>query len=421
MKRLPLTLILLLIGTVMLLGCLRIESKDDKNATTPSPIIIYVNASPQIIVTVTTTVVPTITVTEKIIYPSKQPTPSATPKGGLIDLGERIEYETIDLSKAANADYHHNPFKVGDIAGKSLFPELNSGKINWGTVPFEIAPDYISSGKFNTISTGSERFFSTSVLTGLRRFSSIYLLMGSQLSIGDKVELGSVKVNYQDGEIIETRIVANENIWNYEIDQKFPIPAKEIAWTSKDGNLQLSGLSIKIGEPLKPIGGLTIKKSNIGTDSFAIFAITGVKKFNSKRISHANEEFQNLKYNRIYTTTLPEGAMINYVDEGGKRSFRPEGTFESPIFDGETELVDWKILRWNSLIPQNTGIKIEMRTGNSPKVDRTWSEWTPVENGQNPALGQMFMQWRALLSTTDSMVSPVLKEMIIEYENPSSA
>ncbi|MBI5225162.1 hypothetical protein HY989_04800 [Candidatus Micrarchaeota archaeon] len=407
-------LLLAVFSFLALAGCLQLTSKSEN----PSPQIIYVNATPQVIVTVQQTIVPTIVVTEKVIYPSVSVVPK--PMGGLTNFGERVEFVNFDFSKVANSDYHSNPFFIGNPTAGNYYPDLKAGEIGFEGVPFSISPDYKSSAKWSVLATSGSQFFSANFLTGRTRFSEIYFLLSASFKKGSISELARIRLNYEDGEVQEIPLVANTDVWNYEYDAANPIPKERLVFDSpkSDNSQTLTYIKIKANDPLKPISGITIKKTNAGEDGAAIFAATGVRRFITKQIKHTVTEFQEEKYDRIRTTTLTEGAIINYDSSSGKRIYRADGTFESPILDGETDLAKWKLISWGSIQPNGTKIKIEVRTGMNPKIDGLWSPYQEVQIDSQIPTSARFLQWKATLSTTNSEFSPTLKEMRITFENP---
>ncbi|MFH0971034.1 MAG: hypothetical protein V1835_00555 [Candidatus Micrarchaeota archaeon] len=396
---------------IFLFGCLQIESKKP----TPTPQIIYINASPQVIVTIkeVPTLVPT--VTDRIVIPSVSIKPA--PKGSVEDLGERVDYVQFDISKGANADYRHNPFIIHNSVGRNLFPSLSEGNIYWKKIPFNILPDYASSGIWNVITTAGEDFYSATFSANAERVTEIYLLLAASFRAGDQRELGEIRLNYADGDMQPSKIFSNQDVWNYNPDPEFAIPQDSIAWQTTENNLTqtLTIFNLTIGRRLAPIGGVTIKRTASGENGFTVFAATGLKRFQTRAVTHTQTEFQNLEYNRILVTTLPAGAMINYATEGGMRIYRPEGIFESPSFDGETEFVNWKEISWDSDTPMNTKLQIFVRTA---QVDMPWSEWIEVQRNGDVPEDARYLQWKAVLKTTDSSMTPILKQIRLTYENP---
>lgn len=95
-----------------------------------------------------------------------------------------------------------------------------------------------------------------------------------------------------------------------------------------------------------------------------------------------------------------------------------EGTLESEPYD--TKIISkWGDISWEHNAPESTAISFVTRTGNSSKPDKTWSEWSAeytAASGQRitspPA---RFIQWRAKLTTTDVVATPLLKRVDVAY------
>lgn len=65
--------------------------------------------------------------------------------------------------------------------------------------------------------------------------------------------------------------------------------------------------------------------------------------------------------------------------------------------------------------PSNTNITMFVRFGASPLMgDSSWTGWQPLENGKEYNLANKnYLQWRAELSTTDPLTSPLIKSLSI--------
>src|SRR3989344_6618964 len=338
-------LIGLVLGLILIAGCLRIESKNASPtpSVSPAPQIVYVNVtpSPVVIISIQPSVVPT--VTEKIIYPS--PSKIATPerRGGFRDLGERKEYVKLDISKAANSDNRHDPFRMRTASGEALYPKLQAGELKFGDVPFEIPPSYASTGKWNTITSADPEFYSANIILGRVRLSEVHFLLAGKIPAKDNVGLAEIRLNYEDGEIQPQNVIANTDAWNYEEGGMGSVaPPGRVAWAEEvNGSRRIiSTLAISNKYPIKPLGAIAIKKGETEGFGIAIFAATGVKRFFEKMVTQTQTEFQLDPYRRDYSTALPEGAMINYDDSSGKRLYRPKGTLTAGIFDGEPDIED---------------------------------------------------------------------------------
>ena len=82
------------------------------------------------------------------------------------------------------------------------------------------------------------------------------------------------------------------------------------------------------------------------------------------------------------------------------------GTYESPIHDSGT------VARWGRLTSRTSGGKVTFatRSGNSARPDKTWSDWEPVRDAQNPIIrspNARYIQWRAELSGPGAAVENV--------------
>ncbi|MEE9264718.1 MAG: hypothetical protein V3V11_09700 [Vicinamibacteria bacterium] len=97
---------------------------------------------------------------------------------------------------------------------------------------------------------------------------------------------------------------------------------------------------------------------------------------------------------------------------------RPEGEYRSPIKDTET-VSSWGMVRWDGRSPSGTGLVIRTRTGNSSKPDNTWSDWSApytISDGEQIASPKgRFLQWRAILKTSDSGATPELLKLTAVY------
>ena len=94
---------------------------------------------------------------------------------------------------------------------------------------------------------------------------------------------------------------------------------------------------------------------------------------------------------------------------------RSEGHFDSSVEDFLLHS-RWGHLSWRAEIPGGTEIAFQTRSGNSAEPDETWSQWSPqlARSGMpidSPAA--RFLQYRALLKSSDENLTPVLKEVTI--------
>lgn len=109
-----------------------------------------------------------------------------------------------------------------------------------------------------------------------------------------------------------------------------------------------------------------------------------------------------------------------------REHFRKEGTYLSKVHDAAA-LSRWGVLQveWEQI--SGTKILLETRSGNTEKIDGTWSPWTSVKSKGDSESGRFsfqgliespparFLQWKATLSTQNPDHSPLLKEVSIAY------
>ncbi len=97
---------------------------------------------------------------------------------------------------------------------------------------------------------------------------------------------------------------------------------------------------------------------------------------------------------------------------------RSEGEYRSSIKDTET-VSSWGMVQWESRSPTGTGLVVQTRTGNSSKPDNTWSDWsgpyTISDGEQIKSPRGRFLQWRAIMKTSDSGATPELLKLTAVY------
>jgi len=88
----------------------------------------------------------------------------------------------------------------------------------------------------------------------------------------------------------------------------------------------------------------------------------------------------------------------------------------SSIYDGGA-VTYWRRLSWDDSLPPGAGIKLFVRTGNTPQPDTSWSGWVEIPNGGGiPAsLRARYIQYKAHLTYTNPAYLPVLWEVRVEY------
>ena len=92
-------------------------------------------------------------------------------------------------------------------------------------------------------------------------------------------------------------------------------------------------------------------------------------------------------------------------------SYNASGTLTSSVYDALSQ-VGWGSMRWEEEKPAGTGVRVDVRAGNTPTPGASWSAWTTLGNGATvPFEPSRYLQYRATLSTTAAGVSPEFREI----------
>ena len=80
------------------------------------------------------------------------------------------------------------------------------------------------------------------------------------------------------------------------------------------------------------------------------------------------------------------------------------GIYVSPVLDFLSNSLSYQTLSFVETTPGTTTVSVDLRAGNSPAPDGTWTAWTNFSSGDSLAafIGNRYLQYRATLSTTDA-------------------
>ena len=107
------------------------------------------------------------------------------------------------------------------------------------------------------------------------------------------------------------------------------------------------------------------------------------------------------------------------LDEGGAGTPLPvnwirmtpyatSGAFVSRVFDGGGP-THWTNVRWAATVPATASLAIDVRSGDTPVPDGTWTAFTTLSSsGVAANLTGRYVQYRARLATTDPETTPIL-------------
>ncbi|MDX2302057.1 MAG: DUF4082 domain-containing protein [Microscillaceae bacterium] len=96
------------------------------------------------------------------------------------------------------------------------------------------------------------------------------------------------------------------------------------------------------------------------------------------------------------------------------------GTFISRVFDAGTPKV-WGAASWTVQSPSGTSIQFSQRQGNTATPDGTWTAFAPINsNGADIEGVSRYIQYQAVLNTSDVNLTPILESFAIACENTSN-
>ena len=93
--------------------------------------------------------------------------------------------------------------------------------------------------------------------------------------------------------------------------------------------------------------------------------------------------------------------------------FNSTGAYESPVHDSSS-IARWGRYDWRAELCGQCKVKMETRSGNSSRPDRTWSEWAEVTTNQIKSPNARYLQWRVELAGNPG-TTPVLESVTASY------
>ncbi len=110
---------------------------------------------------------------------------------------------------------------------------------------------------------------------------------------------------------------------------------------------------------------------------------------------------------------------VDNISIMGAYEYIPLGNLTSLIYDAGSSAV-WNSISWGENIPAAaTSISLQTRTGHSPTIDGTWSDWSgelTISGGEPiPSPSARYIQYRAYLGTLDTAYTPALFEVDVSF------
>ncbi len=92
--------------------------------------------------------------------------------------------------------------------------------------------------------------------------------------------------------------------------------------------------------------------------------------------------------------------------------YASSGTYTSKVFDAGS-YTNWSQVNWTAIQPSGTSLDIQVRTGNTPVPDGTWSAFSSIINGGSVGNYTRYLQYRANIASTDNSNTVVLQDFSI--------
>jgi hypothetical protein len=102
------------------------------------------------------------------------------------------------------------------------------------------------------------------------------------------------------------------------------------------------------------------------------------------------------------------------VDWMRMSAYASSGVYTSPVVDAGAA-GQWQNVVWTGDAPAGTTIVIEVRVGDTPAPDASWTAFQPIASGGSIGLTGRYAQYRATLTSTVPSTTPILKEVVLTY------
>ncbi len=176
---------------------------------------------------------------------------------------------------------------------------------------------------------------------------------------------------------------------------------------SPDGNLYArfsDGTAISLGSNL--LGSLHQYRIQWNANNFT-FYVDG----SSTPAATINATLASAMYVQISDVLSNDGSLS--VDWLRVSPYAPSGVYGSKVFD-QGSPANWGVVSWNASTPAGTSLTVQVRKGNTPTPDASWTNFTDVVNGGNIGGNSQYLQYRVNLSTSNNTVTPVFSNINVE-------
>ncbi len=109
-----------------------------------------------------------------------------------------------------------------------------------------------------------------------------------------------------------------------------------------------------------------------------------------------------------------------HVDWVRMSPYASTGTYLSRVLDSGGPST-WGNAAWTAETPAGTSVTLSVRSGNTATPDGTWTTFSPITNGASIGVtGARYLQYQAVLTTSNTDRTPALKEICISYTDSTA-
>ncbi len=90
------------------------------------------------------------------------------------------------------------------------------------------------------------------------------------------------------------------------------------------------------------------------------------------------------------------------------------GSFLSRIHDAGSAS-EWGAPSWRSKVPTGTALAMDVRTGDTPSPDSSWTAFAAIAAGQDVPNASRYLQYRVRLTTGNGYATPTLSDVLLPY------
>jgi hypothetical protein len=123
--------------------------------------------------------------------------------------------------------------------------------------------------------------------------------------------------------------------------------------------------------------------------------------------------------NPMFSENAQETMQVDWLRMG---PYAPANCiYTSHLYDSGYVNPDWITLTTSTYVPANTTLSFETRSGAATDTsDPSWSNWEALSGGNIASPGQRYLQYRALLASTDSLATPRIYSVQPQGTSPTA-